>query len=376
MSTNPKTRLELWDKPRPALLFVVPGNDEIAELQKKISKKSKGDGKPTARFTDWGIVETAKELIFDKVDGKPIFHVIAYALDSNHFELSILPLFEILQLDSSDSIISILAAAKSLDVPVYPNTPDLAFELAGYHRELLTHGFTAPGESGERVRLRLTKGPHTVDGIKMLEEIESDQLHTPAEIILIKDVIREELMRRDEAGRILASLKSAISDLQTSLESQRRNESRLQQCLTQNPILFGAEYRRLIPKHQLGSDFEMDYALERVNGLVDLVEIESSTLKLFTLDGNPTKELVHSEQQILDWLSWIERNSPYAREKLPSIQRPIGYIIIGRSSSLSTIGGSKLTQRNAVLRGTLEILTYDDLLDRARNLLSILQGVA
>jgi hypothetical protein len=374
MSTKPKTRLELWDKPRPAILYVVPNNDEIEALQKKFWERAKDDGKPWSDFTNWGIIETAKELIFDKVDGKPIFHVIVYALDSNHFELSILPLFEIIQLETVDDIVSILAAAKGLDVPVYPNTPDLASELAEYHRELLAHGFTAPGESGKPVRLRLTKGPHTVDGLKMLEEMESGQLHTPAEVILIRDAIREELARRDEAGRILAILKNAISEVQAVLESRRRNENKLQQCLTRNPILFGAEYRRLIPKHQLGADFVMDYALERVNGLVDLVEIESSTLKLFTLKGSPTKELVHSEQQVLDWLSWIERNSPYARDNLPSIQRPVGYVIIGRSGNLSSTARSKLAQRNAVLRGTLEILTYDDLLERARNLLSILQG--
>jgi DNA-binding transcriptional ArsR family regulator len=374
MPTKLRSRLELWDKPHPAILYVVPNNDEIEALQKRIWEKAKDDGKPWATFTNWGLIETAKELIYDKVDGKPVFHVIVYALDSEHFELTILPLFDI-EIGSTDSVVSTLAAAKSLDVPVYPNTPDLASELVEYHRELLTHGFTAPGQSGEPVRLRLTKGPYTADGIKMIQQMESGQLLTPAEVILVKNGIQEELARRDEAGRILTLLKNAISELENGLGRRTRNENNLQGCLTRNPILFGPEYRRLIPKHKLGSDFVMDYALERVNGLVDLVEIESSTLKLFTLKGSPTKELVHAEQQILDWLSWIEKNSPYAREKLPMIQRPIGYVIIGRSTNLSGDGRARLAQRNAVLRGTHEILTYDDLLERAKNLLGILQGM-
>ena len=55
----------------------------------------------------------------------------------------------------------------------------------------------------------------------------------------------------------------------------------------------------------------MDYALERHSGLLDLVEIESSSLELFTKDGNPRKELVHAEQQVFDWLEWMEANGSY-----------------------------------------------------------------
>jgi hypothetical protein len=371
---NAETRLDLWKEPHPLPLFTVPGNDEVAALQEKIASQSKDDGKPRARATNWDIIEACKELIFDVVDGKPVFHAVMFALDSDHFELTVLHLFDIIDLDSADEIVATLAAAKALDVPVYPNTPALASQLASYHRELLLHGFTAPGEDGKRVRLRLTKGPHIAHGVRFLDQLQTGHLHTPAEIILIRDEVREELGRRKEAGRILSAIRNAIDELQSCLVATKRNENRIQRCLTKNPILFGTEYRKLIPKHRLGSDYVMDYALQRVTGLVDYVEIESSNLKLFTKGGMPSKELVHAEQQVLDWLSWTEKNSPYAREKLPTIQRPIGYVIIGRSVSMSSEDRSRLVQRNLVFRGTFEILTYDDLLERARNLLQLLQG--
>ena len=60
----------------------------------------------------------------------------------------------------------------------------------------------------------------------------------------------------------------------------------------------------------------MDYALERRSGLVDLVEIEASHHFLFTLRGNPRQHLIHAEQQVLDWLHWIEAHGAYARERL------------------------------------------------------------
>jgi len=119
----------------------------------------------------------------------------------------------------------------------------------------------------------------------------------------------------------------------------------------------------------------MDYALEKTTGIWDLAEIEASTLPLFTQKGNPRKELVHAEQQVMDWLRWLERNTSYARENLPGIQRPIGYVIIGRTPA-SDDHRARLKWRNAFFKGDLRILTYDDILFRAKNLLYLLEGAA
>ena len=132
---------------------------------------------------------------------------------------------------------------------------------------------------------------------------------------------------------------------------------------------------KTIPKHKLGSEFELDYALERTSGQVDLVEIEASNLKLFTQSGDPTSHLVHAEQQVLDWLLWLEWNSAYAREHLPGLMSPMGFVVIGRRGSFSDDLGKKLQKRNAIFRGQLQVLTYDDLLDQAKNLLSHLEGL-
>ena len=90
--------------------------------------------------------------------------------------------------------------------------------------------------------------------------------------------------------------------------------------------------QRVIPKYRLGGDYEMDFALEQPSGLVDLVEIEPSTFPLYTRSGNPRSELVHAEQQVLDWLEWLEANSRLARDDLPGMMRPVGQVIIGRAS--------------------------------------------
>lgn len=193
---------------------------------------------------------------------------------------------------------------------------------------------------------------------------------------MVKQTILTEIHKRDEAGRILTSLRLAIGELEELLSAKERNENVLQRCLTENPILFGTDYSRVIPKHKLGGEYEMDYALERVSGVIDLVEIEASTHALFTKAGDPRKELVHAEQQVLDWLDWIERHGEYARDQLPGLMRPSGYIIIGRNIDLSKEDRERLNRRNNTLRDAFQILTYDDLLDRAKTLLGILEGRA
>ncbi|MEJ7744438.1 MAG: Shedu anti-phage system protein SduA domain-containing protein [Nocardioidaceae bacterium] len=121
-------------------------------------------------------------------------------------------------------------------------------------------------------------------------------------------------------------------------------------------MLFGLEYSEIIPKFKLGKTFEMDFALQRHSGLVDLLEIEPSNLPLYTKAGNPTQHLVHAEQQVLDWLEWLETNARLARDDLPGLTRPIALVCIGSRASLSDADSIRLRRRNSTWNGTITIL--------------------
>jgi hypothetical protein len=223
----------------------------------------------------------------------------------------------------------------------------------------------------------LTRSPkHRIDDPQYISELDVTEAYSPAEISLIQDAVSKELNRLRSTRALLDALAAAIGQLEELLQGPDRNEGDLQICLTENPILFGTEYIRVIPKHRLGSEYEMDYALQRVNGVVDLVEIEASTHKLFTQTGNPSGSLVHAEQQVIDWLGWIEKNHPYAEGNLPGLIRPVGFVVIGRSSTLDTGAVEKLRRRNQLFRGQIQVLTYDDLLSKANALLHRLEGLA
>ncbi|MCB8980030.1 MAG: DUF4263 domain-containing protein [Ardenticatenaceae bacterium] len=77
---------------------------------------------------------------------------------------------------------------------------------------------------------------------------------------------------------------------------------------------------------------------------------------------------MHAEQQVLDWLEWIEKNHAYARENLPGITQPRGFVVIGRTKGMSNEAITKLRFRNIFFGEKLSILTYDDLLQRAKSI--------
>jgi hypothetical protein len=374
------SRREKWKEPKKSPAFLVYGDDEEVRAIFERRRTERGQLEDSEALTQSSLIEPAKELIFDKENDRPVLNPVLPMFNTETAELELSAALTMsLGKDDSEELREwvklVLALAVIHEVPVYSNTEELAPELAAYHEEMLVVGFRTKDESGKDMYVRFNKLAGTSVGtLDHLEAINATELQSPAEIQLIKRALLTELRKRDEAGRLLASLRLAIAELEGLLDETERNENALQRCLTQNPILFGTDYRRVIPKHRLGDEYEMDYALERVSGLFDLVEIEASTHRLFTQSGDPRKELVHAEQQVLDWLDWVERHGGYARDRLPGLIRPFGYVIIGRTTNLDKGDQDRLHRRNSIFRGAFQILTYDDLLDRAGTLLKMLEG--
>lgn len=139
-----------------------------------------------------------------------------------------------------------------------------------------------------------------------MKNLSCSHLITPGEIRIVNEKISSDFRQYANAAKFIDSLHLVIKEFSELLKSKTRNENQLQEYITRNPILFGTEYKSIKPKHCLGSEYEMDYALQRFDGIFDLVELESSSLGLYTKDGNPRAELTHAEQQILDWQEWLE----------------------------------------------------------------------
>jgi hypothetical protein len=107
-----------------------------------------------------------------------------------------------------------------------------------------------------------------------------------------------------------------------------------------------------------------------------LVEIEAPYRELFRRNGHPRQELTHAIGQIDDWLSYIQDNKAKVENELGLLgisATPRTLILIGRSASLTENNRRRLAVMRSRTPG-LTIMTYDDLLARARENLERLFG--
>lgn len=225
------------------------------------------------------------------------------------------------------------------------------------------------GDGEKDVQLRLVGTPaEQFSSLDFLTTVRADYLYPPAFLSHAERLYSRERVELDRARSLIQSLDQAISMLSGILSEYNVREQTLQECLEQNPILFGIEYRAVRKQLELGSEYRLDFALERWDGTCDMLEIEPSNAKLFISNNSPSAKLVHAEQQVLDWLRWASKFPDYAGRDFPGLSDPYGIVIIGRRNDLTSIQKDQLKQRNRLWRTRLMILTYDDLLAKAQTM--------
>jgi len=153
-----------------------------------------------------------------------------------------------------------------------------------------------------------------------------------------------------------------------SLLSEVSKEEELQRFLKNNPLLLGP-YTQVYSQFKLGDDLVADFVIshQTTSGIeYRFVEIKPATHKLFTRLGDTTAKLNHAIRQTVDWETWISRYSAYLRDKLPGFNHATFEIIIGRNTDINEGCAIRIKTMNNGWANRV-VLTYDDLLDKARN---------
>lgn len=376
------SRLDLYKKSTLLRTFITMNGENTDEEYERYSSTKKDVEINREKYEkDSEFYKIVKEMIFDvDQDDRPLLHIICYTFNSSYNSLEMVALLQTFVEASQDeldkAILHELAMSVIYNIPVFLNHDKLEESLSGYYNQLYEHGFELLDENNEVKKYKLadTLVPDFEKQKGELTREKTPRIYSFNEVNYYKNKLMEKLKRLDSAQYVINNLKDGINELSEGLNSSLRNENRLQEILTTYPILFGTEYIEVLDKHRFGSEYEADYVLKRYNGLYDVVEIEASTLNVYTKQGNPASALVHAEQQIMDWLEWIEHNNSYAREKIQELYSPKGYVVIGRSHTLTLKTKEKLRRRNLVFRDKIEVITYDDLLENAKSLLTLLTG--
>lgn len=157
-----------------------------------------------------------------------------------------------------------------------------------------------------------------------------------------------------------------IEQLDRLIRSGAREEE-YQKFFTEYPVFLNPLASQLLSKHKLGDDFITDYILETLTGEYIAVEIEKPSDPIFTQSNDFSHQFTHAFGQVIDFIEWVEQNIAYAQNKLPGIVSPKGVLVIGTRASLSKIQEAKLRRFNKN-SNAVEVLTFDDLLSRAKTL--------
>jgi len=182
----------------------------------------------------------------------------------------------------------------------------------------------------------------------------------------------------EQQGKVLTELEAAINGLEELLASDPE-EWRLQVYLglPRNKVLLDPTARAVTPEVRLGSEHRVDFVLELPGERHALVEIERPRDPLYTKDGDPADRHKHGQQQIMDWIEWLDENRDYARKNIPplrTVKEPEYRLIVGLRRNTSEKHQRALTRKNVELH-RIETMTFDDLLDRAKQHLANLRSL-
>jgi len=159
------------------------------------------------------------------------------------------------------------------------------------------------------------------------------------------------------------------------INDDNSNETEIHKFLVENDAfwLFGLEYLKFESKVKFPpgkNDFELDLALKRYDGFWDLVELKGPNENLFDKRTNkrnkPNVKLTEALGQVITYLRACEIAN------LSNVLKPKAIIVIGKEKT------DKIYDRRLLSSylPNIELLTYHDLYERGKKLLSIVRESA
>lgn len=175
-----------------------------------------------------------------------------------------------------------------------------------------------------------------------------------------------------------AERNNAVRNFEVSLD-QEPTEAFWQDWFSRNKWVLGSDYLNILPERDIDAHDIADYLMRSIDGFVDVVEIKRPDLPFWAgpdSHGNyyPTSNLTAAISQCLNYLYRIElqSNSVEFMERVDGAKtvKPQCMLVYGRSDDWGEDKMKALRILNAAYH-QLHIITYDQLLIRAKQLLGI-----
>lgn len=175
-----------------------------------------------------------------------------------------------------------------------------------------------------------------------------------------------------------AERKNIVIEFEQKIPSSNP-ESFWQDWFNKNKWILGSEYIKILTERNIDEHHIADYIMQSFDGFLDLVEIKVPSMRFWTgpdSHGNytPSSDLIAAISQCLNYLYLIEKQSDsldfHQRVSGVEIVKPKCMLVYGRSNDWNDQQKEAFRILNSAYQ-QINIITYDQLLARAKHLLGI-----
>ncbi|MEL6429602.1 MAG: Shedu immune nuclease family protein [Planctomycetota bacterium] len=178
------------------------------------------------------------------------------------------------------------------------------------------------------------------------------------------------LLAPDERVNPSSEIDEWIQRLRTLLSDDDASESDLQELIRGQAWLFAPRHSQIRRHPALDDKNIPDFILTRsTEGLMDFVEIKKPSTTLFRASGHFNAAFHEAWDQATRYLEFADKNTDYLRrEKAIHVDSPKCYLIIGHELDAERRAAIRVKEKHTP---RIEVITYDELLDRAQGLLRL-----
>lgn len=172
--------------------------------------------------------------------------------------------------------------------------------------------------------------------------------------------------------------KKAIKELEKIVKGNHGNEISIQKFLKKNLWLFGNEYTTFVKEEKINSKNILDGIPKNIENFIDVIEVKLPEVELFRYDTHhrnyySSSDLTKAVAQTQNYIFELEKKTNEDEFQINNnckIIKPRGIVLIGSKDKLSDEEVQYLRILNSSYHN-LTIITYQQLLEKAQNLLSL-----
>jgi hypothetical protein len=236
-----------------------------------------------------------------------------------------------------------------------------------------------------------------LDKIKNLSDPEklNDIISTIVEngSVVLSSKTYQELIQTRYRGQTISDYEKDLKTFKELIDNEKTTETDMQKFLGDKNIdrswFFGLDYIKTYPKFNPGLPCEYDFLIRRFNLVFDIIELKGPNEKIIETfkiaereKPDPRIDYAYSSifgralHQVIDYLQQYEQHFDLIKNENPSVinfgggQFPRGKIIMSKRSLINNIEDIHKLNKQFT---SLEVLTYDDLYERANNIIEFLK---